>query len=71
MGYFIAGLIFAIPCAAGFTFHIVGNMLNKSNNIGDSKGTTEDFSNGGVFILDKRDRVSRNTDLVDVPFRER
>lgn len=72
MGYFFAGLIFALPCAAGFTFHILSNMLNKSNNIGDSKGTVNDFSFGGVHFLETSNRVNRRkTDLVDVPYRER
>lgn len=56
MFYFLLSAIFAI----GIVLWVVTSLINKSNNKGDSSAEFDDFSVGGLVVLDKEDnRVSQ------------
>ena len=49
MAEFLAGLL-ALGFGFGLAFWICGNMLNKSNNIGDSRGDGKTYNALGAEI---------------------
>ena len=57
--YFIFGFLMAAPIAVGITFLIMSAILNKSNNMGDSRLKTEDFSSQ-IIYFSQQDNMSRN-----------
>ena len=61
IGYLIFASILGIPCGVGIALYITSNLLDKSNNFGDSKGNVTTFSKEGIIGRNFKDRVSRNT----------
>ena len=59
-------IILGVPLGTGLALRLVGGMLNKSNNFGDSKCSLSDVSNGGLLGQDLKNRVKRETPLRDV-----
>lgn len=57
--YGLIGFLMAAPISVGLTFLIMSAILNKSNNMGDSKLKTEDFSSQIVYFS-QQDNMHRN-----------
>lgn len=60
-GYFILGGILGLLLGAGIGLAISANILFKSNNLGDSKGTIFDFSKKGINMIYSANRIKKNT----------
>lgn len=55
--FWITGTIIGVVIGLGLALRIVASCIMRSNDIGDSTGTTKDFEH--VFnIFDKKDRMS-------------
>lgn len=59
-------IILGVPLGTGLALRLVGSMLNKSNNLGDTKCALSDVSKGGLLGQDFKNRVKRETPLRDV-----
>ncbi|MCQ2516326.1 MAG: hypothetical protein MJ094_05635 [Saccharofermentans sp.] len=59
-------IILGVPLGTGLALRLVGSMLNKSNNLGDTKCTLSDVSKGGLLGQDFKNRVKKETPLRDV-----
>lgn len=59
-GYFVLGGVIGILLGAGVALAVTANILYKSNDLGDSKGTIFDFSKKGVNMLYSKDRVKKH-----------
>lgn len=57
--YGLIGFLMAAPISVGLTFLIMSAILNKSNNMGDSKLKAEDFSSQIVYFS-QQDNMRRN-----------
>lgn len=62
----VFAIILGVPLGTGLALRLVGGMLNKSNNFGDSKCSLSDVSNGGLLGQDFQNRVRKNTPLRDI-----
>lgn len=60
MGWWIFATILGLPLGVGLSLYITSNMLDKSNNFGDSKGDIRNFSRGGLMGKNFKDRVSKS-----------
>ena len=56
----LVSFLFAIGVGFGTSCWIFGTLLNKSNNIGDSKGAKYEY-NTNVNITSRSDRLSKET----------
>lgn len=56
-------IILGLPLGVGLSLLLVGNILNKSNNFGDSKSDLRSFSDTGLIITLSADKVKKNTPL--------
>lgn len=62
-------VISLFPIGAGLALTITTAILNKSNNLGDSKSSLSDFAPGKIHYLAKENNVIRNTktDMINNP----
>lgn len=56
-------IILGLPLGVGLSLLLVGSMLNKSNNFGDSKGDLHSFSDTGLIITSSVNKVKKDTPL--------
>lgn len=59
----ICGCVLGIGMGTGLALLIMSILLDKSNNIGDSKAQVKDFSGSGIIWLNKKDRVKSKIPL--------
>ena len=55
----IFGVILGLVLAGCFAFMVTMIMVNKSNVLGDSKGTFKDFSKMPLHMINKKDDISK------------
>ena len=62
----IIGALFGLILGFGFALIICGYILNKSNNLGDSKGGANDFSKTGIRVARSLNKVQSTISVDDV-----
>ena len=55
--YGIVSFLFALGLGLGVTFFVLGTVLEKSNNIGDSRGTSDDYK-AFIHFTTRKDEIS-------------
>ncbi|MCQ2533569.1 MAG: hypothetical protein MJ172_03265 [Clostridia bacterium] len=65
LGYLLASTL-GLLLGFGVALFVTANILLKSNNIGDSKGTIFDFSKEGIDMLYSEDRIKERTFIPSV-----
>ena len=56
-------IVFTLVYAFSIAYLVTTKNVKKSNDFGDSKGKYEDFTYGGLDLLDKKDNVKGTMDL--------
>lgn len=62
----VFAVLFGLIYGFGIALLICAPILNRSNNLGDSKGGVDDFSKSGMRTYRTQDRVPSNTLLDDI-----
>lgn len=57
---FILGIIFGCAMAIGLAYSIIGGILYKLNDNGNSIGRFYDFSNEPLSVITRRDKIRKS-----------